>query len=160
MNRPIRTIAATLAIACAAPAALTASAHAAPRNLSVEDYRDFQTGMRNFHAGRYEIAHDIWMDLARDGVAEAQYNLGRMYAYGEGVKLDRTEAYAWFILSARNGRDADARRAQAQIRPFLDPDQISAAYERALALQASAGRSRPLYEALGRGQVSGNGGEG
>lgn len=154
MYRPIRILAATLAIACGVPAAWCAAAHAAPRDLSIEDYGDFQTGMRNFHAGRYEIAREIWMELARDGVAEAQYNIGRMYAYGEGVELNRAEAYAWFILAARNGREVDARRAQTQIRPFLEPDQISRAYDRARALQMPAGRSRPVYEALGRGQVS------
>jgi len=74
------------------------------------------------------------IDLAETGIAEAQYNVGRMYAYGEGVTKNYTEAFAWFILSARNGR-IEARKAKDELKPHMSPDEIARAYERASELE-------------------------
>ena len=40
---------------------------------------------------------------AEQGFADAQYNLGVMYANGEGVPKDFVEAYAWLNISASMG---------------------------------------------------------
>ena len=45
---------------------------------------------------------------AEHGDAEAQYNLGRMYANGEGVTRNAAEAVRWFRLAADQG-NADAQ---------------------------------------------------
>lgn len=58
-----------------------------------------------------------------------------MYSYGEGVARDYVEGYAWFILSARNGR-IEARKAQDELRPHMSPADIARAYERASELEA------------------------
>ena len=42
-------------------------------------------------------------DLAEKGDANAQYNLGLMYAFGEGVLEDHVTAYAWLNLAPANG---------------------------------------------------------
>ena len=42
-------------------------------------------------------------DLAEKGDAKAQYNLGLMYAFGEGVLEDHVTAYAWLNLAPANG---------------------------------------------------------
>ena len=47
--------------------------------------------------------------LAEQGDAIAQYNLGSMYATGDGVPEDRAEAARWFRLAAEQGL-ADAQR--------------------------------------------------
>ena len=39
----------------------------------------------------------------RAGVAEAQFNLGVMYANGQGVKQDYFEAVRWFLQAAEQG---------------------------------------------------------
>ena len=46
--------------------------------------------------------------LAEAGVADAQYNLGVMYATGRGVTQDYAEAVRWYRLAAGQG-DADAQ---------------------------------------------------
>jgi len=53
-----------------------------------------------------ESAH--WFKLAADqGQAEAQYNLGVLYANGQGVSRDDAEAVRWYRLAAERGhRDA------------------------------------------------------
>lgn len=57
--------------------------------------------------GEFAKALRIWMSLADKGDAEAQYNLGRLYARGDGVKKDFKEAAYWFEKAAnRNHRDA------------------------------------------------------
>ena len=45
-----------------------------------------------------------WFRLAAEqGDASAQFNLGGMYANGEGVLEDDTEAVRWFRLAAEQG---------------------------------------------------------
>jgi TPR repeat protein len=46
--------------------------------------------------------------LARQGNADAQYNLGDMYEYGQGVSQDYKTALKWYRLAAKQG-DADAQ---------------------------------------------------
>jgi uncharacterized protein len=46
--------------------------------------------------------------LAEQGHAYAQYHLGRMYKYGQGVPQDYKEAVKWYRLSAEQG-DASAQ---------------------------------------------------
>ena len=56
--------------------------------------------------------------LARRGVAEAQFQLGRMYLAGEGdVRYDTSEAARWFLAAAEQDHvDAQVRLAEAYCR--------------------------------------------
>ncbi len=47
-----------------------------------------------------------WRSLAAQGVAEAQYEFGRMYANGHGVPQDYFAAAKWFRKAARQGHAA------------------------------------------------------
>ena len=60
--------------------------------------RDYATAIRGFRVH------------AEQGTAEAQYALGVMYAFGEGVLKDDAEAVKWFRLAAEQGQ-ADAQYA-------------------------------------------------
>ena len=53
-----------------------------------------------------------WFSIAAEqGSAEAQFNLGIMYANGEGVRKDNKAALEWFTLAAEQGHsDAQKRR--------------------------------------------------
>ncbi len=42
-------------------------------------------GFAAYHRGDYATAIREWRPLAKQGVADAQYNLGIMYDHGEGV---------------------------------------------------------------------------
>jgi TPR repeat protein len=53
-----------------------------------------------FDNGEYEKAMDLWMPLAEDGNAEAQFGIGYLYDKGLGVPRDTAEAIHWYRLSA------------------------------------------------------------
>ena len=46
---------------------------------------------------------------AEQGDAEAQLNLGLMYAHGDGVPEDFVQAYAWISIAAANGSETYKR---------------------------------------------------
>ena len=51
----------------------------------------------------YETAYKLFLPLAEQGNAEGQFNLGRMYAKGQGVPQDYKEAFRLFRLAAEQG---------------------------------------------------------
>ncbi len=51
----------------------------------------------------YATALDLCRKAAEQGDASAQFNLGRMYAEGEGVKRDYEQAHMWFNIASANG---------------------------------------------------------
>ncbi|HWU34888.1 MAG TPA: tetratricopeptide repeat protein [Methylovorus sp.] len=54
-------------------------------------------------AGKFAQAATIYRELAAAGDAKAQYNLGLMYARGDGVSENPQEAVKWYRLSAEQG---------------------------------------------------------
>ena len=64
---------------------------------------DLQDGLDAYQKQDYKTAHRLWLPLAEQGVADAQYNLGVMYDNGEGVPQDDKEAVKWYRLSAEQG---------------------------------------------------------
>lgn len=54
-------------------------------------------------AGKFAQAAAIYRELAAAGDAKAQYNLGLMYARGDGVAENPQEAMKWYRLSAEQG---------------------------------------------------------
>ncbi len=55
------------------------------------DRRDFETAM------------ELWRPLAEKGDVRAQFKVGHMYVYGEGVRQDVAEAIKWFRKAAEQG---------------------------------------------------------
>jgi TPR repeat protein len=54
-----------------------------------------------------------WYRKAADqGDDMAQFNIGTMYANGQGVRRDLVQAYMWFSLSAATQRDQRAIKAR------------------------------------------------
>ena len=53
--------------------------------------KDYATALREFRP------------LAEQGDVDAQYNLGVMYEYGEGINQDYKEAVKWYRLAAEQG---------------------------------------------------------
>ena len=96
---------------------------------------DLFKGLAAYLVGDYETALHVWTPLAEDGNAEAQYNLGVMYANGRGVLQDYQRAHMWGNLARSNGREetdeffdyltpkmttSDITRAQQMARECLD----------------------------------------
>ena len=51
----------------------------------------------------YAEAVKWYRKAAEQGIAEAQYNLGVMYANGEGVPRDQAKAVEWLQKAAKQG---------------------------------------------------------
>ncbi len=63
---------------------------------------------------------------ARDGRADALYNLGLAYSTGQGVGVDMIAAHKWFNLAAVRGVEA-AKSWRNQLAADMAPSQIAEA---------------------------------
>src|SRR5260370_40072633 len=61
---------------------------------------DFATGVSAYQKGDYATAAKEWRPLAEQGSPEAQFNLGLLYADGQGGPQDYSEAITRFQRSA------------------------------------------------------------
>jgi hypothetical protein len=75
-------------------------------SLALPAQAGFDEGLAAYNRGDYATALKEWRPLAEAGNAAAQYNLGRMYANGEGVPQNLKEALKWYRKAAEQG---DAR---------------------------------------------------
>ena len=64
-----------------------------------------QYGNECFNRGDYKHAFEHYYKAANDGDGEAAYRLGLMYEKGLGIKMDRSEAMKWYVISAGKGYD-------------------------------------------------------
>ena len=69
---------------------------------------DFSEGVNAYQRGDYATALRIYRQLADQGYADAQCNLGFMYGQGQGVAKDYAEAMRWCRKAADQGY-ADAQ---------------------------------------------------
>ncbi|MGB8364805.1 MAG: hypothetical protein ACLQUZ_06530 [Rhizomicrobium sp.] len=63
---------------------------------------------------------------AKQGRADALYNLGLAYSTGQGVSVDYVAAHKWFNLAAMRGSDL-AKTWRAQISNEMSSNQIAEA---------------------------------
>lgn len=80
---------------------------------------------------------------AEQGMAEAQHNLGLMYARGEGIPENRVQAYAWFSIAAAQGDDS-ARDNKEIVAKNMTSAEIAEAQK----------LSRKYWEAYGPGRLA------
>jgi TPR repeat protein len=75
----------------------------------------------------------LYSQAADQGLPEAQFRLGILYALGEGVQQDYVVAHAWLDLAAANSQDGAVRTRAVESRDILArkmaQEQISAAKE-------------------------------
>ncbi len=64
-----------------------------------QDSGRFQTGFDAYKKGDFATAIYYWRPLAENGDVQAQFNIGIMYLYGQGVKVDVAEAVKWFSIA-------------------------------------------------------------
>lgn len=69
---------------------------------------DFESGCAAFDRGDYEAARREWEPLVEQGNAPAQFRLGCLYTFGQGVPEDHAMALRLYRLAAEQG-DADAQ---------------------------------------------------
>lgn len=61
---------------------------------------DFQAGLDAYNKGDFATALKEWQPLAEQGDANAEYNIGLLYARGQGVPQDYAKALAWYQKAA------------------------------------------------------------
>lgn len=66
-----------------------------------------EDGEAAYRIGDFAAAMAFLRPLAEEGNAKAEFHLGRMYAFGQGVGQDPREAIAWYRKAAEQG-NADA----------------------------------------------------
>jgi TPR repeat protein len=64
---------------------------------------DFQTALREFNAGHYDLAHTQFLALAELGDCSSQFNLGAMALKGQGGPKDAGSGVGWLQAAAGNG---------------------------------------------------------
>jgi len=73
-----------------------------------------QQGVAAVRRGDFAEAYCLWRPLAEQGNAAAQFQLGWLYANGEGLRQNPASAADWWERAAHNGHaDADLALAQA-----------------------------------------------
>ena len=71
--------------------------------LTAPAWADFKAGMDAYLRSDYTTALREWQPLAEQGQAVAQYNLGLLYANGQGVTKDDAKARQWYEKAAVQG---------------------------------------------------------
>jgi len=90
-----------------------------------------------YRNGDFGMAAQMLGPLADAGMPAAQFWMGRLYNRGEGVVLNRAEAYSLWRSAATNG-NTQAATALANLATRLSPEEIAVAEQRHL----SSGRAR------------------
>lgn len=85
---------------------------------------DLEQAKSDYESGRYEAAYRAIEPLAKGGIAEAQYFLGRMYRKGKFVAQNREQTEAWYQKAADQGHC----KATVELSDFMFA-QASALYE-------------------------------
>jgi len=80
----------------------------------VPSFADTAAGLAAFKSKDYGKAFHEWKTAAEGGQAEAQFDLGVLYAQGLGVGRDLNEAASWYRKSAVQG-NAEAQFALGQL---------------------------------------------
>lgn len=65
---------------------------------------NFMEGIENFRAQNYRTAFIRLKPEAEKGQPDAQYAIGYMYYYGQGVVEDRNQAWFWIHAAAKAGQ--------------------------------------------------------
>ena len=64
---------------------------------------DLSKGKAAMRRGDYTAALEEFKPLAEQGNSQAQYRLGSMYDFGQGVKKDPSAAAKWYRRAAKKG---------------------------------------------------------
>ncbi len=61
-------------------------------------------GEKYYHKKDYKSALKYFKKSAKQGDADAQFNIGYMYSQGKGVTRDKTQAIKWYTKAAEQGK--------------------------------------------------------
>jgi hypothetical protein len=95
----------------------------------------FEDGIAQYDQGHPDAAFKVWLPLAEQGHAAAQFNIALMYEKGTGVAQDAAEAARWYLAAAKQG-DSDAQL------------KIAALYESGNGVTKDLDEARKWYDTL------------
>ncbi len=76
----------------------------------IDQFGMYKLGLQAMEKRQYEQAFGYWEPLAVDGHVNSQFQVGRLYEYGEGVEKDFENAMIWYQRAAQKGQgDAQYR---------------------------------------------------
>ena len=81
----------------------------------------FEDGLAAYNKRDYGTAATNWRSAARNGHAEAQFNLGYMYQNGQGVERSTEQAVFWFQRAAAMDH-AEAKTALERLGMNIEPE--------------------------------------
>lgn len=127
---------------CAAAGLLTLAASLAwpePAHAQLSEIEKLNNASEAFSAKNYDRAFYLWLDLCQSGNRGACFNLGLMYARGEGAPQDYIESYKWLHLSAEDGLP-EAIAARARLASAMSAVEIKEAMDKAAQWKVDIGR--------------------
>ena len=81
--------------------------------LGTPAWAGIETGLAAYLRGDYETAAREYRALAENNDPAAQFGLGLLYHFGEGVPQDHAEAARWYRRAAMQGEARAARAGEA-----------------------------------------------
>jgi alginate production protein len=82
---------------------LALSSFLCPVAAQAELFPDMAAAKQAYAINNFSEAADNWAPLAQFGIAEAQWELGKLYLDGKGVTKDPGLAFSWIAQAAENG---------------------------------------------------------
>ena len=90
----------------------------------VDEIGMYVLGQQAMTKKNYAQAYGFWEPLALDGHIESQYQLGKLYEFGKGVKPNFDVAMDWYQKAAQKGQgDAQFRLGQYHINESPDKNE-------------------------------------
>jgi hypothetical protein len=81
-------------------------------------------GLAEYDSRNFRRALTLWQPLAEQGLAEAQFLVGRMYRNGDGMPPDRVMAWMWLHLAEQQGH-VDALLLRAEIEALMTESELA-----------------------------------
>ncbi len=110
-----------------------------PAQAQLSELEKLENARDAFAAKNYDRAFYLWLDLCHAGNRGACFNLGLMYARGEGAPQDYVESYKWLHLAAEDGLP-EAIAARARLASAMSAIEIKEAMDKAAQWKVDIGR--------------------
>lgn len=88
---------------------------------------DFQGALKDYKAGRYDVAHSEFLALAELGDCSSQFNLAAMALQGQGGPADTASGVGWLQAAADNGCQQLVDGKLPRLKASLNPEQSEVA---------------------------------
>ncbi len=103
---------------------------ASPASAQITEIEKLDAARDAYLKKNYDRAFYLWLGLCQGANRGACYNLGLMYARGEGAPVDYVEAYKWIHIAAEDGLP-EAVAGRARLASSMEANEIKEAMDKA-----------------------------